>query len=827
MRTHLSITLASLLALAGCKTGSGGDGGSTKQFYNVDITYTEFGTPHIKAADFASLGFGTGYAQAADNLCTLSEQVLKLNGEKSRWFGPGAANKNLFTDVGYKALDLPGQAAQLYGRLSPDARDMLEGYVAGFNHSLASRGSPARYPSPCRGAAWVAPITPVQLLAYHLDLALLSSGRTFLSAMAQAQPPSAAKLPTASTPDANWLLTSEGIGSNGWALGAERSADARSMLLANPHFPWDGELRFFEQHLQIPGKLNIFGASMVGFPAVLIGFNPQLGWTHTVSQSKRSTLYQLQLDPQNPLRYRYGDGWRDITSRPVTVQVLQADGSLRTHTQPVYYSHYGPMVNLSSVSSQLGWTQNSAVSFRDANSGNYKMLDQWLDMARAGSTEEFLGVMAKHQGTPWVNTLLVDRQGQATYIDATQVPQLGPYAEQWWKTQAPTPAMAPLWLDGEGSVLLPGDDPRFEWVDSGDTRVPGLTPFAKAPRQTRRDYVFNSNSSHWLSNLDAPLTGYSMLYGPEHTVRSPRTRYNALLVSQPHTLGLTGPDQRFTLDGLQRVVTHNGSLFARDMKDDLVARCNATSHVQLDGQTVDISLICSALANWDGHYQLDSRGAHAMREWLTGFRVKGHRDIADALFRVPFDPNDAAHTPRGLATWSGSADTDPALLSLARAQLRLQQAGIALDARLGDVQFLQKARGQAPIPMPGGNSFEGLFNLVQVNSPSRSTSDLANTVIGDTVKDTTLRSLTDESSGQTTLRYRANYGSSFVMALQYGDAGPSAVRFLSYGQSHDPESPHFTDQTLNFSRQQWQPVRFSDADIATHQQSALSLRVAR
>ncbi|MGV2842827.1 penicillin acylase family protein [Aeromonas hydrophila] len=829
MRTPFPLTLLGCLVLVGCQENSSEP--DPARHYDVTLTYTEQGVPHIKANDYASLGFGAGYAHAEENLCTLSEQIMKLRGEKSRWLGAGEQQRNLLSDVGYRSLDLPAQAAALYGRLEPDARHLIEGYVAGFNHSLSGRAGPADYPSPCRGAEWVEPITPTQLLAYHLDLAQLASGRSFIGAMASAQPPGSGARARTALPvpeqDPAALLTSEGIGSNGWALGADRSSNANSLLLGNPHFPWDGELRFYEQHLQIPGELNVTGATMMGFPAILIGFNEQLGWTHTVSQSKRFTLYQLTLDPANPLRYRYGDQWREMSQKAITVQVRQADGSLQPYIQTVYASHFGPMVNLASLSPSLGWTSSSAISFRDANAGNYKMLEQWLAMAKAQSTPAFFDALAEHQGVPWVNTLLIDKTGQASYVDATQVPRLGTKAEAWWRAASQTPQLAPIWLDGEGSVLLPGNDPDFEWVDSGQTRVAGLVPLSQAPRQTRSDYVYNANSSHWLTNLAAPLGGYSILYGPEQTVRSPRTRYNAQLISTPDTMGLTGSDRRFTLQSLQRVLTHNGSLFARELRDPLLARCQAHPLIQLTSGPLDLTPSCNALANWDGEYQLESRGAHLMREWLTAFRTSGHRDIKDALFAIPFDPAQGATTPSGLAPWSGAPDLDPALLALAQAQQRLQAAGIAPDAELGALQFVQKAAGLTPIALPGGNSFEGMFNMVQTNLPSRSSSDLANIVTGKAVAGTTLRSLDDDGDGQPELRYRANYGSSFVLALQFDATGPKAERFLSYGQSHDPESPHFTDQTEQFARQQWQPMRFTEQEIAAHQERTLHLKVLR
>src|SRR5690606_24467507 len=322
----------------------------------------------------------------------------------------------------------------------------------------------------------------------------------------------------------------------------------QSALLGNPHFPWDGELRFFEQHLTIPGELDVTGVGMIGLPVVAIGFNENLGWTHTVSQSKRFTLYRLTLDASDPLRYKFDDDateeveYREITSKNVTIKVKQDDGSFETVVQTVYFSHLGPMIDLSSLSPLLEWNSTNAVTFRDANAGNIRILPQWLAMGKASSREEFFKAFEDHQGLPWVNTIMIADDGTASYIDGTQVPQLSEAGENEVALLASLELFAPIWQDGAGQVLLTGDNTSKEWVDSGDAGAPGLVPFSKAPKQTRRDYVFNANSSHWLTNLDEPLEGYSLIYGPEGTVRSPRTRYNARLISDMTGTGLAGPD---------------------------------------------------------------------------------------------------------------------------------------------------------------------------------------------------------------------------------------------------------------------------------------------
>src|SRR4051794_29367248 len=52
--------------------------------YDVTITRTEYGIPHIVAADYPSLGYGYGYAFAQDNLCTMAADYVTVRGQRSQ-----------------------------------------------------------------------------------------------------------------------------------------------------------------------------------------------------------------------------------------------------------------------------------------------------------------------------------------------------------------------------------------------------------------------------------------------------------------------------------------------------------------------------------------------------------------------------------------------------------------------------------------------------------------------------------------------------------------------------------------------------------------------
>ncbi len=155
----------------------------------------------------------------------------------------------------------------------------------------------------------------------YYRLALIASSSVFVSGVAQAQPPATNALPTAqpSTAELTRLLQAdpgalrafmpEGrdkFGSNMYALGKDAvSPGQQSMVFGNPHFPWSGTERLYISHLTIPGKLDIMGSSLYGVPAVLIGFNDHVAWSHTVSTAYRFNIYELTLNPLNPTQYVY------------------------------------------------------------------------------------------------------------------------------------------------------------------------------------------------------------------------------------------------------------------------------------------------------------------------------------------------------------------------------------------------------------------------------------------------------------------------------------------------------------------------------------------
>ncbi len=598
--------------------------------YEAEIRRTSHGIAHITAKNYGSLGFGDGYALAQDHLCTLADQIVKVRGERARFFGAGENNRHLNSDLSIRALGIYEQAQAMLKKMEPDQLAMVEGYVAGYNQYLREVTANG-VKGWCSGKEWLFPITAADLMAYQQSVVITTTN--FSELIATAKPP---KNETAyATPNS---IPEFEMASNGWAIGSERSASGRGMLLANPHYPWIGSNRFWEKHLVIPGKLDIYGVGLIGTPGVTIGFNRHIAWTHTVSAGKRFTMYSLDLAPGNPTKYMYDGKEREMTSKVVSVAVRQTDGTTRQVEQRIFFSHYGPILNFPGV----GWSAKRVATVRDANANNESFQTQRMAMNRARNLDEFKQAHADYNALPWVNTVATSADGRAWYADTSATPNLKPEAIAALLKRKDSDMMTKTAWE-RGIILLDGSNSRYEWVNDPTTRA-GAIPYARMPQLERKDFVFNANDSFWLANPRQLLTGFSPLQGMEGTASTLRTRMNAILLDDISPNGPAGKDGKFTLDELAAAALSNRSLSAELLRAEVVKRCQATLSVNVEGQAVNLSKACGVLAAWDGRFDVNSVGAVLWREFTTQYEA-GDLQKAGALFQQDFNAADSVNTP--------------------------------------------------------------------------------------------------------------------------------------------------------------------------------------
>jgi acyl-homoserine-lactone acylase len=791
---------------------------------NANIKWTSYGVPHITANNLQSLAFGSGYAYAKDNICILADQFVKIRSERAKYFGPDKVigsgdSANIISDFGHHALGVLNSAKKLYPTISENTRALLEGYSVGYNKYLTDVGVENLAPE-CAGQPWVKDMSPQELLAYIFVTSQRASGANFLNLAFFANPGEGTQyLPyvgarseatsnamvanqsmaksllqnielTAQsfvTPDANY----GDLGSNGWGIGKDKTENGKGILLANPHFPHTGNLRFWQSHNTIPGVMDVTGSSLQGIPGInLIGFNQNLAWTHTVSKSRRFAVYQLSLAEGNNQQYVVDGEIKDIDKRTYYVEVKAGASSVML-SKDFYYSHHGLMIETpAQVSKLMAWSNIHAFTLRDAAAENVDLIDQWLAMNLASDLSEFQQAFKDYNGIPWVNTMYADDQGNAFYIDKSRVLNLNDTALGLMRTDPTLVGTRQL----AGFDILPGNTSIFE--------PDGLNSYEQAPKLLRSDFVQNSNDSYWATNPAEPLSAYSILYGDDLVSLSLRTRMGLQLLSDS-----AGDDDKFSPAEVAAALLGNRTYLGEAVRADLLKQCQLQGSTPIsleDGSDVDISTGCNALASWDGKMNKESQAGHLFREFAYKFSQVSH-------FTTPFDVKLPATTPNVLVN-DGSA-----LKAFAIAIQNVEASGFALTATIGDIQFTEKTMADGngsgtKFPWAGSTHTEGGFNVYgSAKSDDTMYKIHQYTPVTDTETGKAL------SSGLTTEGYHLNYGSSWMFVVNFTDDGPIGNGLLASSQSSDSSesSMHFDDQNRYYSENAaLRPILFKQTDIS-------------
>lgn len=788
--------IAAVLALASAMTAASAHARSP----DVEVRYTALGVPHIKASTLEGAGYGYGWALARDNLCVVVERVVTIGGERSRFMPAndtyydvfaGGDIRNVDSDAVYRYLLPAATAHRARAAASADLRDLVRGYVRGFNAHVAGAGLPGE---DCRQKGWFRPLTEEDAWRRIVHFPTLETSSLFLREIIGASPPGSEQTALAPSGTAARLAAFQLFrgGSNSAAFGRDAvEGGVGGMSFSNPHYFWHGTERLHAFQLTVPGKLDVFGSTAYGLPFPLMGFNANMGWSITHATDKRSTVYELELDASDPKAYRFGD--RKERMRPVVVEVPTGDGLVK---RTFWESRYGPIV----AGEGVPWDRKRAYAFADPELANTRFADQFLDISRARSVREVRDSQFRLMGSPWSNITAADSGGEVYYSNLTVAGHITD--TQLDRCLVTSPAR--VLMDLTDVVPLKGSEPACAWTRDRRARQLGTIPPHLRPWMIRTDVTFNSNDSCWMTSVkpESRLEGFARIIGPERTARGERTRM-AALYAQDIMRGtpLTGSPGA-TPEKWEKMFFNARNLTAELILDDLLQDCRSDPMVRLTGQgdlgtvrpqarhaaevpglepgaIIDIAPACKVLGDWDRRDALTSRGSALFAEFVSGLEVVPTTDLALATryWRVPFSADDPIGTPRGFMP------TQETRWALARAQLRFQSAGVPIDAPLGDVQSVTRNGKRLPI---SGSYFGYHLTRPAEFTPGKGVTELRN---GD--------------------------GYIHVVSLKPGEVHG---RFLvTFSQSTNPASPHHADMTEVYSAESLADIAFTPEQIRAGQ----------
>ncbi len=584
-----------------------------EQASRVTITRDDFGIAHVNARTDADAVFGMIYAQAEDDFPRIEANYLAALGRTAEAEGEEAIWRDLRARLYVSENELKAD----YEASPQWLRRLMDAWASGLNYYLATHPQ-TRPKILTRFEPWMALSFTEGSIGgdiERIDLQGLERfyGGTAKSAAAEIDP--------------------EPRGSNGIAISPALTRTGRALLLINPHTSF-----FFRAEQQVTSDegLNAYGAATWGQFFIYQGFNATAGWMHTSSGVDSVDEFAETIERRSGTHfYRYGDQWRKVAVRPVTIRYRTADGSLAVRRFTTYRTHHGPIVR----SEGAKW-----VSFAMMHRPVAALQQSYL-RTRAANLAEFLDV-ARLRANSSNNSIFADANGAIAYLHAQFVPRRDDRFDY--------------------RTTVDGSDPRTDWTSLHD--------IAELPNVISPPNGWIQNTNNWpysAAGAFSPRPGnyprYMDMFGEN--------------ARGTHALDLLEGSRGWTLEKLQAAAfdSHQPG-FAR-LVPGLVAAWDRAPAGNLKSAT---ARAIALLRSWDYRWSADS-----IAQSLASFWVQPLWDKARADGWLP-----PLETTRRVEAMS---DTDK-LAALAGAMERLERDFGSWETSWGEINRFQRVSGAIDHP---------------------------------------------------------------------------------------------------------------------------------
>lgn len=435
----------------------------------VKVERDNRGVAHIYAANQHDLFFAQGFVAAQDRLFQMEMWKRAGQGRLAEVLGKSAVERDRYA----RLLRYRGDMQAEYKSYAPDALSILTAFTDGINAYIRYINSPGGPGIPIEfQLAYFKPEPwkPEDCLSRMAAYSMTGNARSELLDAELLTKLGADKALQILDPDPHTSLDPESgidysgftpellaglvggdvriefpshaasVGSNNWTISGKLTTTAKPILANDPHrviaLP---SLRYIV-HLVAPGW-DVIGSGEPALPGVAIGHNQRIAWGLTIFPVDQQDLYIEELNPANPLQYKYKGQWRTMHEETENIAVK---GSTPEAVK-LHFTEHGPVL----------WedvTHHRALALRwvgsEAGTAGYLAS---LSVDRAQNWKEFLAALERWKLPP-ENMIYADLDGNIGEQSAGLTP-----IRSW-----------------TGLLPVSGSDGKHEWS--------GVVPLDQLPR---------------------------------------------------------------------------------------------------------------------------------------------------------------------------------------------------------------------------------------------------------------------------------------------------------------------------------------------------------
>ncbi|TLV00109.1 penicillin acylase family protein [Dyadobacter luticola] len=351
----------------------------------------------------------------------------------------------------------------------------------------------------------------------------------------------------------------DGIGSNNWAIGAEKSITGYPILANDPHLDLSLPSIWYQIQLHSP-EFNVYGVSLPGVPSVIIGFNQNVAWGVTNVDADVTDTYKIKFKDNSREQYWHDNQWKPTRNRE---EVVQVKGSLTPRKETVIYTHHGPVTDSDSGAA----VPNMAVRWIGHQPGNSFIT--FYELNKAKNYDDYRSALTHYLG-PAQNFVFADNSKNIAITVNGKLP---------------------LKYKDQGKFVLDGTNPATDWH--------GWIPSEQNPyvRNPTRGFVSSANQS----STDTTYPYYiNWVFAPSERAIRINERLQAM--------------SNANADSLRSIQNDNYNVQARTVLPRLLEILE-TSPLNSAQKAAKIML-----ANWNYQNSPESVAASIFEEWMPALR---------------------------------------------------------------------------------------------------------------------------------------------------------------------------------------------------------------
>lgn len=568
----------------------------------VEVVFDSLHIPHVFAQNDHDAYFAQGYLTARDRLWQMEFQTHAAAGRVSEIVGDRAIELDRYNrrlGMGYAA-----EQSVDFMMNDPRVKECVEAYTTGINAYIAQL-KPAQYPLEYKLLGYAPepwqPIKCAYFLKYMSGVLALGADDLYMTNILAKYGPEVTNnlfpnyphkedpiIPVGTKwdflpvyylksplnpkpsnqgyvqnwPDGGWPRHDPAIGSNNWAVSAQKSATGYPILANDPHLALNLPSIWYLIQLHTPTH-NVMGASMPGSPCVIGGFNQHIAWGETNVGSDVLDFYKIKFKDDTRQEYWHGGQWKKVTRRIERIKVKGKPDVVDT----VLYTHHGPVMYTPGMKS---FAKNFPVGYAVrwvAHDPSNELLCFYL-LNRATNHADYQEALT-HYGAPAQNFVFAD-----VNKDIAIAPN----------------GRFPLKKKTQGKFLLDGTDPNDDWR--------AFIPAEQNPHIKNPSRGFVSSANQFSTDPTYPYYLNWQFAAPERGMR-----INQRLAAM----------QRITVDSMGALQYDSYNLRAANLLPKLLAQ------VRSDGLTAAQQQALATARAWRFSNAADEVGATIFTEWEKRF----------------------------------------------------------------------------------------------------------------------------------------------------------------------------------------------------------------